>query len=282
MIKRIEKDIFPYIGQRPINSLTSMDIIEVLQRAEQRGVGELAHRLKQNCHEIFRYAVVHELAKTNPVANFETRDVLSKHTKSHFASIEAKEIPAFLQALEKNDARLYRLTRLAIRLMMITFVRTGELINATWSEIDLEERQWNIPAERMKMRRPHLVPLSRQAMALLAELKELSVSHNDFIFPSVSNPRKSMSDNTILQGLSRLGYKGKMTGHGFRAMAMSTIKEKLGYRHEVIDRQLAHAPKNKIVAAYDRAQFLDERRVMMQDWADYLDTQAVKKGNSDE
>ena len=133
---------------------------------------------------------------------------------------------------------------------MLTFVRTGEMIGATWGEIDLEGRQWTIPAERMKMRRPHIVPLSKQAVAVLHEQKKLT-GQWDWVFPNQAHPRRHMSNNTVLSALKRLGYKGRMTGHGFRALAMSTIKEKLGYRHEVVDRQLAHAPRNKVDAAYD-------------------------------
>lgn len=153
---------------------------------------------------------------------------------------------------------------------MLTFVRTGELIGAKWSEINIEKAEWIIPPERMKMRRAHVVPLSSQALAILTELKEMH-GKRDFVFPSVPNPRKHMSNLTILKGLERLGYKGRMTGHGFRALAMTTIKEKLGYRHEVVDRQLAHVPLSKVDRAYDRAQFIKERTTMMQEWSDYLD-----------
>jgi integrase len=157
---------------------------------------------------------------------------------------------------------------------MLTFVRTSELIEAKWEEIDLENATWNIPASRMKMRQPHIVPLSSQAIALFRQLQALTGTR-EWVFASVAKPRQPMSNNTILKALERLGYKGRMTGHGFRALAMSTIKERLGYRHEVVDRQLAHAPRNKIDAAYDRAKFLDERRKMMQEWADYLDKLVV-------
>jgi integrase len=275
MWRRVEADIITVFGDKPIASITSLEIIQALQRVEARGAHELARRLKQSCDEIYRYAVVHGLASSNPVANFQSRDVLAKYRKGHFASIEPREIPAFLAALEGNEARLFRLTRLALKLLMLTFVRTNELINARWEEVDLKAKEWVIPAERMKMRRPHIVPLCKQTLAIFEELKNIS-GHREFVFPGQTNPRKSMSNNTILQALSILGYKGKMTGHGFRALAMSTIKEKLGYRHEVVDRQLAHAPKNKIDAAYDRAQFIEERRTMMQQWADYLDTAATR------
>lgn len=159
---------------------------------------------------------------------------------------------------------------------MLTFVRTSELIAAKWAEIDLENKVWLIPAERMKMRRPHLVPLCEQALALFKELHR-QTGHREYVFPAMNNPRNHMSNNTVLQALAAMGYKGRMTGHGFRALAMSTIKEKLGYRHGVIDMQLAHAKADKIQAAYDRAQFLDERKVMMQAWGDYLDVAKTSK-----
>ena len=273
VIRRLEIDVFPAIGKKPINSISSKDIIAILQGMEKRGVSELARRLKQNMSEIFRYAIVHEYATTNPAANFHSKDILKKVEKTHFATIEAKEIPAFLKTLNQNNACLRPLTRIAIRMLMLTFVRTNELRNARWEEFDLPNKQWLIPAERMKMGKPHLVPLSNQVMALLEEVKLYS-RHQEFVFPSQSNPKKTMSDNTILQGLSRLGYKGTMTGHGFRALATTTLQEKLGWKYEIIDRQLAHAPKSKIHAAYDRAVFLPERTQMMQEWADYIDKQA--------
>jgi integrase len=162
---------------------------------------------------------------------------------------------------------------MAVELLMLTFVRTSELIEAKWEEIDWKNNQWLIPAARMKMRRDHIVPLSTQALGILEQLMEIS-GNRDYIFPGQVNPKNHMSNNTILQALASMGYKGKMTGHGFRALAMTTLKERLDYRHEVVDRQLAHAPKNKIDAAYDRAKFLKDRQKMMQDWADFLDKQS--------
>lgn len=158
-------------------------------------------------------------------------------------------------------------------MLMLCFTRTTELIHATWDEFDFENNVWEIPAERMKMAKPHIVPLSNQVVEILREQQE-ETGHlkTNWVFPSQIRPQSPMSNNTILFAIGRIGYKGRMTGHGFRALAMSTIKERLGYRHEVVDRQLAHAQKNKIDRAYDRAQFLDERTVMMQEWANYIDT----------
>lgn len=268
VLTRLKADIFPAIGYLPIASITPMQMLDTLRKVEKRGAHEIAKRLQQTCGQVFRYAIVTARAERNPTADL--KGALKPVRHGHFAALESKDLPAFLQALERNDARLYAHTRLAMKLMLLTFVRTGELIAATWDEIDFEAKRWEIPAERMKMRRPHVVPLSRQTLAILNELREIAPSR-DYIFPSQINPRKHMSNNTILKALERMGYKGKATGHGFRALAMSTIKEKLGYRHEVVDRQLAHAPRNKVDAAYDRAQFLEERRKMMQEWADYIE-----------
>ena len=259
-LHRLEEDIFPGLKGRPIKEITAPEVLDVLRKIEKRGAHEIAHRAMQTCGQIFRYAVATGRAERDPTTDL--RGALKTVKKGHYAALESKELPAFLQALDRNDARLFSHTRLGMKLMAMTFVRTSELIQAKWDEIDLEDRQWNIPAERMKMRRPHIVPLSTQAVTILKELKELA-GNRDWIFPSQINSRKHMSNNTILKALERMGYKGKTTGHGFRAIAMSTIKEKLGYRHEVVDRQLAHAPQNKVDAAYDRAQFLDERRKMM-------------------
>ncbi len=271
ILRRLETDILGVIGKRPIADISPLLMLETLKKIEKRGAHEMSRRAMQYCSQIFRYAIVTGRAERNPTADL--KDALKPVKHGHFAALEAKDLPAFLCALKHNDARLFNQTRLAIRLMMLTFVRTGELIKSEWKEFNLDSGEWHIPAERMKMRRPHVVPLSKQAVEVLHQLQGIS-SNRDYVFASVAKPRQHMSNNTILKALERLGYKGRMTGHGFRALAMSTIKEKLGYRHEVVDRQLAHAQRNKVDAAYDRAQFLSERKKMMQEWADYLDTMA--------
>ncbi|MEC8066470.1 MAG: integrase arm-type DNA-binding domain-containing protein [Pseudomonadota bacterium] len=270
--RRLEQKIFPHIGNVPITQLKRKQIIEAIRHTEEAGSNDLAHRLAQYCKQICSYAVHEELIDFNPA--LELTESLKKYKKEHHAALEAHEIPTFLRTLEKNDARLYATTRYAIKLLMLTFVRTNELINARWEEVDFKNAQWTIPAERMKTRLPHIVPLSRQSLELFQLLHELH-GNREFVFPNQVNPRKTMSNSTILRGLYQMGYKGKLTGHGFRATAMSAIQEKLGYRYEVVDRQLAHAPKTKVQAAYDRAKFLDERTKMMQEWADYLDECAV-------
>jgi integrase len=268
ILHRLTLDVFPVIGKRLIAELEAPDLLDMLRKVEKRGALEIAKRLGQTCDQVFRYAIATGRAKRNPVPDL--KDALKPVIPGHYAALEAKDLPEFIRVLDRNEARLYPLTRLAILMMMLTFVRTGELINARWSEFDLDAALWVIPAERMKMRKEHTVPLSRQALAVLEELQAFSGGRS-LLLPNQAHPSKPMSNNTILFALGRLGYKGRITGHGFRALAMSTIKEKLGYRHEVVDRQLAHAHKNKVDAAYDRAKFLDERVVMMQEWADYLD-----------
>lgn len=274
ILKRLEADIFPALGNYAMNEIEPPLLLDVIRKIENRGALEIARRQVQKCGEIFRYAIACGKAVRDPSADI--KEALKPIKTEHYAAIDVHELPDLVQAIEKNDARLYQSTRNALKLMMLTFVRTGELINARWTEMDFERQEWVIPAERMKMRKEHIVPLSRQALAVLESQKEIA-GHRPFVFPSAVKPRKSMSNNTLLVALKRLGYGGRMTGHGFRALAMSAIKQELGYRHEVVDRQLAHVHKSKIDQAYDRALFLEERKVMMQAWADYIDALAKKE-----
>jgi integrase len=279
MIQRLQADIFPEIGDRPITELKHRDIIATLRKIEQRGAAEIAHRMKAVCSQVFSYAIQCGLTDRNLVVDM--KDVLKTRRASHFAAIDIDELPALLGVLERNEARMFQPTRIALRLMLLVFVRTSELIETPWSEIDLDKCEWIIPWQRMKRgkltvnpdRTNHHVCLSRQACELLRQLYAIT-GHGKYLFPNQRDHSRPISNNTILVALERMGYKGRMTGHGFRALAMSTIKERLGYRHEVVDRQLAHAPKDKVASAYDRAQFLTERRKMMQDWADYIDAMA--------
>jgi integrase len=272
ILHRLVKDIFPEMGRRPIADIAALELLDNIRKIEKRGAHELAHRTLQYCTRIFRYAVLTKRAAHNPA--IDLKGALKPVVSGHYNALESKELPDFLRCLEKNDARLYIPTSLAVKMLLLTFVRTSELINARWEEFDLDQAEWIIPAERMKMRRAHTVPLSKQVLIILEQLKKYG-GDSGFVFSSQIGAKKGMSNNTILGAIRRMGYKDKTTGHGFRALAMSTIKEKLGYRHEVIDRQLAHAPENKIVAAYDRAKFLDERKKMMQEWADFIDAQTM-------
>ena len=268
VIDRLERDVFPEIGKYPIKIITHKMLLDLAQSVKERGAHELAKRIIQMSVHIYRYAIVTGRAENNIAEDL--KGMVKAKPKSHFAAIEAKDLPQFISDLRNHKAKLNRQTYLAVNFMMLTFVRTGEMIGAKWSEFDLEQKQWLIPAERMKMDKEHIVPLSRQAIEILEELRELH-NHPAFVFPSRGDRNKTMSNNTILMALDRMGYRGKMTGHGFRALAMSTIMEKLHYRHEVPDAQLAHAKRGDVARAYDRAKFLPERVKMMQKWADYLD-----------
>lgn len=271
--KRLENNIFPYIGSRPIAQITPPELLEVLRKIEKRGKLETTRRLKQICGQIFRYGI--QTGKCERDAAADLKGVFKTGKTEHFRTIDAKDIPAFIAALEKNEARLFPRTRRAIRFSMLTFCRPGEIRQARWSEIDFEEKLWTIPAERMKMRRDHIVPLSKQAVAILKEQhEETKMLNTGYVFPSQINPRQCMSDGTVVRAIDRLGFGEKMVAHGFRALARTTIREKLGYDSEIIEKQLAHKTQNPLGEAYDRTQFLDQRREMMAVWADYLDAAA--------
>ena len=269
ILKSLEHDIFPVIGHMPINDITAPQLLQVVQDIQNRGANEIAKRNLQNCGRIFRYGIFKGVCERDVAADI--RDQLVPGQKQHYPSISVKELPEFLQTLEANRPKLYRQTYLALHLLMRTFVRPNkEFIRAEWREFDFEDAVWVIPEKRMKMKREHIVPLSRQSLEILEELWEMN-GWNSYVFPGRNDPNKHMSENSILKAIYDMGYRGRMTGHGFRSLAMSVAIEKLGYRFEVPDRQLAHVPKSEIAKAYDRAAFLDDRRQMMQDWSDYLD-----------
>ncbi len=276
IVRLMEKDIFPEIGKMPVAEITHQNMIAALRKIEARRAHDVAHRAKAFCVRIFSYAIQHGLTTVNPA---DLKDVLQPLVPDHHAAITLDELPAFLAAMKKHESNLYAPTRIALRLMMLLFIRTSELIETPWSEINLETGEWVIPWQRMKMGKRKMKPvkddhhvfLSQQAIELLKELHGYT-GRGKYLFPNLRDHEKPMSNGAILMALKRMGYQGRMTGHGFRALAMSAIKEKLNYRHEVPDRQLAHKPKSKIDSAYDRAQFHDERKVMMQEWADYLGT----------
>lgn len=273
VLHRMEMDIFPYIGNRPIGDIDAPELLEVLRRVEKRNALDIARRVRGICGQVFRYGIATGRCKRDIASDL--KDALRTVKTKHFAALEIKEVPGFLQALERNDARLYARTRRAIKLLMHVFVRPIELTEAKWSEFDFEAKEWHIPAERMKMRKPHIVPLSRQVIALLREQQEETGHLNtDWVFPSQIRPKDPMSNGTILVAIKRMGFSGRQTAHGFRAIARSTIREKLGYAPDIIERQLAHGKRNKVEAAYDRAQFLDQRKRMMQEWSNYLDALA--------
>jgi integrase len=264
---RLETDIFPRIGHRPVAELSSADFRDAVRKIEQRGAFEIARRLLQNCGQIMRYAVANDLAPRNPVAEVRPADILIPRKRRNHPRVTAKELPELLRAIDEYVGGEH--TRLALQLMALTFVRTSELIGARWPEFDLKTSRWDIPPERMKMKTPHVVALSVQSLAILKRLKEISFDR-ELIFPGDINPHKPMSTNTLLFALYRMGYRGRMTGHGFRGVA-STILHEQGWPHEHIELQLAHQERNEVSAAYNHALYLEPRAKMMQAWADHLD-----------
>ncbi|CAJ0711967.1 tyrosine-type recombinase/integrase [Ralstonia mannitolilytica] len=266
-LRRLETDVFPELGRRPVDELTASAFRDMAQKIESRGALDIARRALQTCGQIMRYAVANDLAERNPVADVRPADVLKPRKKRNYPRVSAQELPALLHAIDGYVGGIH--TRLALQFMALTFVRTSELIGATWAEFDEKAKRWNIPASRMKMDSPHIVPMSRQALTLLEEIRAVSFG-SDYLFPSERDQNKPMSNNTILYALYRLGYRGRMTGHGFRGVA-STILHEQGYQHEHIELQLAHAERDEVSAAYNHALYLPQRAKMMQDWADYLD-----------
>ena len=273
VLRRLEKNLFPHIGRRPIAEVAAPELLACVRKIEQRGAYDLAHRVLQVCGQVFRYGIATGRC-TRDIAT-DLRGALTPHKKKHQAAVRPEELPELLRAIDGYDAMGDKQTRLALQLLALTFVRTNELIGAEWSEFDTEAGLWIVPAARMKMKTEHVVPLSRQALAILENLRELA-GISRFVFPG-RNRDKPISNNTMLFALYRLGYKGKMTGHGFRAVA-STILNETGFRHDVIERQLAHCERDEVRGAYNRAEYLQERQRMMQQWADYLD--AVMKAGA--
>jgi integrase len=269
VLRRLERDLFPEIGNIPVKSINTPRLAVAIEKIEKRGAYEIARRSLQYARAVFAYAKLRGKIETNP-ADIKAKDFLVPNARTHYAAMEAKELPVFLSKLYRNEARLFIQTQIAMEFMLLTFVRTNELIKARWSEFDFDKNQWVIPGSRMKMKRDHIVPLSRQALALLEKMKTLT-GHREHVFPSQRDPRRHMSNGAILMALDRMGYRGIHTGHGFRALAMTTIMEELGYPFEIPDTQLAHAKGDEVRRAYDRTKFLAQRKTMMQDWADYIE-----------
>ncbi|MBF0462573.1 MAG: tyrosine-type recombinase/integrase [Magnetococcales bacterium] len=272
IIRRFERDVFPWVGARPIQEINAPVLLAVLRRIEERGTIETAHRAKQNCGQVFRYAIATGRVDRDPSADL--RGALSPVVATHRASItDPGEIGALLRAIDSYQGTF--VARCALKLAPMLFVRPGELRKAEWSEIDLEAGLWRIPAEKMKMKEAHLVPLAKQAVAVLLELHPLTGA-GKYVFPSVRTNDRPMSENTVLSALRRMGYStDEMCGHGFRAMASTRLNEQ-GFNRDWIERQLAHSERDGVRAAYNHAEHLPERRKMMQVWADYLDMLAGK------
>ena len=271
VLRRLEANLFPEIGDKPIADISAPALLAAIRKIEQRGAHDLAHRVLQVSSQVFRYGVATGKCERDPAPDL--RGALTPHKSKHQAAVTPEELPSLLRAIGGYGELGDKLTAYALQLLALTFVRTNELIAAEWSEFDLEASLWIVPAHRMKMRTEHVVPLSVQAVVILRRISAIA-GGSRFVFPG-RNPDKPISNNTMLFALYRLGYKGKMTGHGFRAVA-STILNEAGYRGDVIERQLAHSERNEIRGAYNRAEYLEERRQMMQRWADMLD--ALAKG----
>jgi integrase len=275
----LERDVYPSIGDKSIKTIQPTQMLSIIKAVETRGALDVAARVVQRCSNIFRHGVMTGRCTSNPAA--ELRGVVTQRKVTHRAAISRAEIPEFLTKLENYDGRPE--TRIGLRLLMLTFVRTNELRGARWSEIGFDKAEWRIPAERMKMHLEHIVPLAKQSVTALLELQKFT-GYSELMFPGADGI-KPISENTMLYALYRMGYHGRATGHGFRALASTCLNE-LGWKGEVIERQLAHAERNKVRAAYNRAQYLAERRQMMQAWADFIDAQrtgkvvALKRKNS--
>jgi integrase len=273
MIARMERDLFPWIGARPVNEVKAPELLTVLRRVESRGALETAHRIRTIAGQVLRYAVATGRAERD--CSGDLKGALPQPGEHHHAAItDPKEVAPLLRAIDGYQGGF--VVKCALRLAPMFFVRPGELRQAEWAEIDLDERVWNIPAHKMKMKQPHIVPLCAQALAILTELKQLTGASR-YVFPSGRSFARPMSNNTVNAALRRMGYdKETMTGHGFRAMARTILDEVLQVRPDYIEHQLAHAVRDPNGRAYNRTAHLEGRREMMQTWADYLD--GLKKG----
>jgi integrase len=268
VVASLEGDAFPALGDLPIKEITPPLVLEVIRAVEYRGALDVASRVLQRTSAVFRYAIQTGRATYNPAADM--KGVLKTRKVENRAAISQSELPDFLKKLDSYPGD--PATKLALRLILLTFVRTGELRGARWEEFDVDQLEWRIPAERMKMRSPHIVPLSPQALAVVEDLRSLT-GQFDLLFPSQRDQQKPISENTLLYALYRLGYHKRATVHGFRALA-STILNETGFRPDVIERQLAHVERNKVRAAYHRSEYLEERRKMMDWWGAYIESMA--------
>jgi integrase len=264
----LESDVFPHVGRLPIRRVTAAHLLEIIRRIEGRGAETVALLVRQWSSAIFRYAVATLRADGDPAAAL--KGAIHRPKVEHHKPLSRSQIVDFIKALDKYGG--YRTTAIALRLMLLTFVRTVELRKAEWSEFDLDNAEWRIPAERMKMREPHIVPLSKQTVSLLRELQTYT-GGRAVLFPNYRRPNECMTATTLNRALERMGFNGKdsfgFSAHGFRATA-STILNEMGYRSDVIERQLAHAERDKVRASYNHAEYMDERKAMMQEWADLL------------
>ncbi|RPH48778.1 MAG: DUF4102 domain-containing protein [Desulfobacteraceae bacterium] len=268
IMSRLERDIFPWIGKRPISEIKPIDLLHVLKKVESRGALESAHRIRTIAGQVFRYAVATGRAERDPSVDLKGA-LPQPHEKHHAAITKPEDVAPLLRAIDGYQGHF--VVKCALKLAPLFFVRPGELRNAEWTEINLDEATWNIPKHKMKMKQEHLVPLCRQAVEILTELKKLTGT-SKYAFPSGRSFTRPMSNNAILAALRRMGFqKDEMSGHGFRALARTILDEVLHVRPDYIEHQLAHAVRDPNGRAYNRTAHLPERRKMMQTWADYLD-----------
>lgn len=263
----LERHAFPVIGNKPIKSITAPELLTMLRAIEKRGTVDMAHRIQQHCGAVFRYAISTGIADADPTPSLH--GALSTVKTQHYAALtDPKDFAELLRAIDGYRGEVT--TKIAMLMLAYTFQRTKEIRFAEWSQFDFDAALWRIPKEVMKMREAHIVPLSKQVITYLKELHILTGTSR-LLFPSMTNRDRPISENTVTYALARMGFKGQMTGHGFRSVA-STLLNEQGYRHDVIERQLAHAEQNQVRAAYNRAEYLPERKKLMQEWANYLDT----------
>jgi integrase len=265
--RSLETSVFPKLGARPMAQMKPRELMDVIKGIDAAGKGETAGRVLQRVKAAFRFAVVHGRIDSNPMLDLKPSELLKPRQVQHRAALTDKGVPAFLAALDAYQGD--PTTSAALRLLMLTALRPGELRGARWSEIDMDKHVFRVPAERMKMKAPHVVPLSRQALALIERQRAIS-GGDDLLFPSPFYPGKPLSENTLNSALARMGYKGEHSAHGFRAL-FSTVANECGHDPDVIERQLAHVERNEVRAAYHRSTYLEQRAKLMQWWADYLD-----------
>ena len=261
----LDKELYPVIGSKPLADISPAAVLAIMKAMEARGAPRSASYLRLLVSQVYQHAIRNLLADYDPAQSL--RGALVMPAVEHRAPLAARDIPAFIEALDADPGKLQ--TKLGIKLLLLTFVRKQELVQAIWDEVDFARAEWRIPAERMKMRDPHIVPLSRQALECFRDLHEVACGSR-YVLPHLATLDKPMGPSTINKAFDRMGYRGRFTPHGLRATA-STLLNEMGFRPDVIDRQLAHTERNRVRAAYNRAEYLDERRRMMQAWADYLD-----------
>jgi integrase len=272
--QRMEANVLPDIGSKPIRDVTAPMVLAVLRKIEARDALRLAAIVRVCIGQVFRYAMATGKADSDPTTAL--RGALKTYDVEHHAPLAKADIPAFFDAVA-TKARANRATEIAVRLLAYLFTRPSELRGAAWAEFDLDRAEWRIPAERMKMGRPHFVPLPTQAIELLRELHAIT-GRGTWLFPNIRQPKSLMSSSTLNKVIRRMGYGGQFSAHGFRATA-STMLHEIGFASELIERQLAHAERNKSKAAYDHSARVPERRTMMQSWADMLDEMMKSKSN---